>query len=234
MGASHTALVQHCKDAASPYVDTSAYSHINYVTDNGYDYSEYGFYLNSVAGGVVQSSGFTFMSLDSVTDHSVWAHELGHTIELPHSPGANGATYGNDWTVMSSNGRWQFGPFELGFLDVAQHPNVFEKNKKGWIDADELLTVNAESVEVVIDPSHLNHATAGNYRAVIIPIEGSIDYYTVEVRKSGSEGGIYDGNLPGSGVIIHAVLESRDEPAHLIGREGLARGEEAWQAGETF
>ena len=69
---------------------------------------------------------------------------------------------------------------------------------------------------------------------MIIPIEGSIDYFTVEVRKNGSEGGIYDGNLPGSGVIIHAVLESRHEPAHLIGREGSPRGEEAWQTGETF
>jgi len=49
--ATHSALSQDCKDAASSYIDVSAYSYFNYVTDNSYDHAGYGFYRNEIVGG---------------------------------------------------------------------------------------------------------------------------------------------------------------------------------------
>jgi len=67
-----------------------------------------------------------------------------------------------------------------------------------------------------------------------IPISGSNShFYVVEVRRKVG----YDVKLPGEAVIIHEVLTSRQEPAHVIDIDGNGNTGDTgamWTVGETF
>ena len=68
-------------------------------------------------------------------------------------------------------------------------------------------TVVTATIDALATPS------TANYRMARIPISGSDEYYTVEVRK---RFGDYDGALPSNAVIIHHVVPGRPEPSWAL------------------
>ena len=80
---------------------------------------------------------------------------------------------------------------------------------------------------------HLAMANPDYYNMAIIPIAGTDDYYTVEVRKPTG----YDVKLPAKAVIIHEVDTARQNEAQLIDTDLDGDTSDAgaqWVVGEQF
>lgn len=129
--------------------------------------------------------------------YGIYAHELGHSLGLPHSSGADGETYDSTWDVMSRPYlRWIA---ELNAW-VPGHTIGFHKDLLGWIPPERKLTVReAADLNIRLEP---HSAPGGNgTRLVEIPIPGTADFYTVEARARVG----YDRGLLGEAVLIHRV-----------------------------
>lgn len=168
---------------------------------------------------------------------AVIAHETGHGFGLPHSSGDYGQTYDNYWDVMSylwSND--QRGGYDPVYGTLGQHTISYHKDMLGWIDDPQVFQADLGTYRT-ITLERLALPQTGNYLIARIPINGSpYNFYTLEARDDTSSAG-YDDWLPGTAVIIHEVLEGRENPAHVldIDNNGNTGDEGAmWRVGETF
>ena len=90
----------------------------------------------------------------------------------------------------------------------------------GWLESAEVHIAEFGTEIVDIDPLHYSIASEDAVSAALVPAGGNIDYYTVEVRQNGLSTDFYEEELPGSGVVIHAVNNAREYPAELVNRTG--------------
>jgi len=208
-------LFDDCTEAADPFVDfsnggTGGFAGINQMFNAR---------LNCCAWG-----GGRFASLDGVSkgwrvtwnppwaqNAAVIAHEMGHGFGLPHANNfdGDGDPYDSPWDVMSSAFRnaVDTGPYGI----QGKHHTAYHKARLGWFAPGEVEVVNeGEAVTVIVD--HMALPSTANLRAVEIPIPGTDDWYTVEVRDRVG----YDGQLPGNAVIISHVDTGRSEPAWAV------------------
>src|SRR5256885_930369 len=78
-------------------------------------------------------------------EQSVWAHEMGHTLGLPHSSGPYSQTYDSRWDVMS----YPFATANATFGHVAEETISYHRDGLGWIPAERKATVDPGSQSVV-------------------------------------------------------------------------------------
>ncbi|MFK8029113.1 MAG: hypothetical protein AB8G18_02650 [Gammaproteobacteria bacterium] len=239
-------LFNDCVAAVDDVVDfsnggTGGYEGINLMFNSSLDCCAWGGSRFATLDGISKSWRTTWNPPFSYLNAGIIAHEMGHGFGLPHANNSDNdnSPYDSPWDVMSAARR--NGVADPVYGSLGKHLNSYHKDRLGWIDESQRLTVgDNESVSVVIDP--MDRDPIQNYRLVKIPVDGSSsDFYTIEVREVG---GLYEAALPGNGegdrlVIIHRVIQNRSQPAWVIDadeppatfsdNEGVM-----WREGETF
>jgi hypothetical protein len=216
-----TALYTDCTDAASGAVTLSDFVGINLMFND-----TFGPYAWGGWGGVTWEPPWGWRNV------AVIGHEMGHAFGLPHSNNADGDSnpYDNPWDVMSDS--WGYALSDPTYGTVGKHTIAYHKNLLDWIAPARRATVSSPGF-FTFDIDHLTLAGTTNLHLVIVEIQGSASFYTVEVRdRSG-----YDGNLPGFAVILHEVDPTRQEPAWLVDLDNPENGADAgamWLPGECF
>lgn len=139
------------------------------------------------------------------------AHEMGHGYGLDHTfddtvtvyaPGGDGrpGSYGDGWDIMSALVFGNSDPtFTNGFGQSGPGMNALNLDKKGWLDANRVLTWDGASQTATF--AALNHATAGGYLMAKVPFDAANPnhYYTVEFRRKTG----WDAGIPQDTVLIH-------------------------------
>jgi M6 family metalloprotease-like protein len=218
------ALAEDCSGAADADIDFSAVDGINMQFNGGFQ-SSWGGGWWFTRDGLTRVMPTTWLA--DWAGQSVYAHEVGHSLGLPHSSGQYGQVYDSPWDVMSS----AYVRFVGGTHDwIGQQTITYHKGLLGWI-GDRSLTVETNAVEATLGRSA--QPAAGTLLEVRVPVAGTSQFYTVEARKRTG----YDTGLPREGVVIHLVNPALPEPAHV--QDGDANGTtndegSAWLPGETF
>jgi M6 family metalloprotease-like protein len=181
---------------------------------------------------------FMWMPLWAVESsrYGIYAHELGHSLGLPHSSGPYANTYDSSWDVMSRP-YLHWDPVVDAWLPGGTI--AFHKDLLGWIPRERTLTLrDATELRVRLDP-HTAGAGGDGTLLVRIPIPGTPDFYTVEARRRLG----YDRGVPAEAVVLHRVPDP-DGPdctlhrcAEVVDRydSGDPNGAGAtWLPGDTF
>jgi hypothetical protein len=200
------------------------------------------FNVRPFPGNLVGVGGRRFLTLDGQTrtwgvvwtgDHeqAIWAHELGHSLSLPHSSGPYDAVSDSRWDMMSN----PFARPDNRFVQVAQSTIGYHFDLLGWIDAARKRTVEPRS-QVDVDLDALSTPTAGAGPLLVrIPLPGDgRRFYTAEARRRVG----FDAGIPADGVVLHLVDTNRgDRQAQVVDETRNNNPNDAgavWLPGETF
>ena len=179
--------------------------------------------------GVSKAYGITWEPPWGYSEITVMAHEMGHSMGMPHSSGNYGLVYDNRWDVMSDTWTDCDRADHATYGCVGQGTISFHKNLVGWVTAARRFVLGATEQTITLE--RLALPGSSNYLMAVLPIDGSSShYYTVEARKWSG----YDQKLPLEGVVIHEII---NDYAYVIdidnnGNTGDAGGQ--WLPGETF
>ena len=198
------------------------YDNINFVLSNDLDCCAWG-------GGFYDGNKVYGATWEPPWGHDVttYAHEMGHSIGLPHS-GWRYYAYDSPWDVMS--GRSQASSVACGSYlsdnSGGSARTVFctepgdgyiapHKEHLGWIPEANLARTHTSATSVVsLEGASLPVGTGVKMIKLCIPCEPCEGYYahyfTVEARVRGlATDSQYDNQIPGDGVIIHEVRMDR-------------------------
>lgn len=229
----HARAATDCTGVANPSVNFANYVGINLMFNaelDGYAWGG-GFYLS--LDGVSKIWNMTWEPPWGYSDITVMSHEMGHGFGLPHSSGAYGQTYDNQWDIMSDSWSNCGRQSHVTYGCLGQHTNTYHKDLLGWIPATQKHTMEMNTVKTLV-LEQVGLPQTSNYKMIRIPIAGSsTHFYTVEARRQTG----YDYKLPGQAVIIHEVDTMRVRPAYVVDSDWNGNTGDAgamWSVGETF
>ncbi len=232
-------LFNDCTAAADASIYFPNYVGINLMFNDTLDCCSWGGGYQAVLDGVMRTWRITWEPPWGYQTIAVLEHEMGHGFGLPHSSGAYGQVYDNQWDVMSdiwSNCNRLTDPI---FGCLGQHTISYFKDRLGWIAPGQRYVVQPGN-RVTVTLEQLALPQTGNYLYVQVPIQGlSTWFYSIEARRNISQAnpaGGYDYKLPGSAVILHKVDATR-LMAQVIDIDGNGNTGDAgamWVPGETF
>lgn len=215
-------------------IDFRLFAGVNIAVNENLNNSAWGGLYPIQADGVIgRRMSMTWLPDWAWVYQSVVAHEMGHSLGLPHSSGPYSMVYDSFWDVMSSTlGTCE--PRDPRFRCVAVDPIAFHKDLLGWIPSSQRFVARPSAfASILLTPSG-QPAAVGGYEIAVIPISLAAQlFYTVEVRRRHG----YDSRLPGEGVIIHRVDLSDTSPARVVDAtvDDNPNDEGAiWNAGERF
>jgi N-acetylneuraminic acid mutarotase len=225
-GADLWALLSDCTAAADADVYFPAFYGINLQFNDWLDCCSWGaggWPLN--LDGQTKDYGLTWMA--SWAGVSLYAHEEGHSLGLPHSSGPYGNTYDSRWDIMSD-----LYPYWDGAVGsyIPQHTIGYHKSLLGWIAPARTYTAPPDSSRT-ITLERLALPGPGNYRLAFIPLLNSPDaQYTAEARRLVGD---YDSHVPADAVVLHRV--EGEARVVDVDNNGDPNDEASqWTVGETF
>jgi M6 family metalloprotease-like protein len=222
-------LLKDCVAAADASVDFTKYAGIIVQHNVGPDWAFGGSWTLTV-DGQTRTFGVAWMPKSGPAQ---LAHELGHTIGLPHSRGGYGRAYDSHWDVMS----YPYVTWDPS-LDppdwVQQYTIAYNRLRLGWLDGVSQLLPVLPSTQAVLLLRGAQPASVAGFQLVRVPTAGaSGTYYTAEARRRVS----YDQGVPADGVVLHTYDPSRSEPAQVVDVTRDSDPNDAgatWAPGESF
>ena len=147
------------------------------------------------------------------------AHEIGHTLGLPHSNNSDGDTdtYDNPWDLMSDAYGYSVRDARYGRLPkaIAAH----QRSRLGWVLPERrrvLLEEGTTRLQLVrVDAGSLDDA---ELIEVQWTIGGQVHHLSLEARSPDTDP---DAALPGAAVIVHALNLQRREPGWAVDGDQL-------------
>ncbi len=228
---------QDCVDQVDANINFSQYDSITLVSNEESYEGAYatGKYITTDETGtqlfntVYISSGSNFAGLH--------AHEMGHTLGLPHVGGYS--IYDSQWTAMSGPGNSAY-YFDTSTYDstVAHAAGFtgFGLDLLEWIPTGRIVTVADGAVQDVTFERLRQPTSSTSTLLVKVPVAGSDTVYYVDIRELGVG---FDQNIPGSGVtIVEAPVSGTFNPgARIIDNDSNSDPNDAgsyFVPGETF
>ncbi|GAB4527242.1 MAG: hypothetical protein OHK0046_44860 [Anaerolineae bacterium] len=234
-------LANDCITASNADVDFSQYAGINFMFDKahvGYALGTPG--LTGTLDGVSRFWRVSWNPPFSWDTQYFISHEIGHTLNIPHSGGStsdpNGRfPYDNFWDVMSGGGENNKLP-DATLQYIGPGTTAAYMNIVGWIPNTRKVVVGdgesaTATVERIAEP-----VSSTNPLMIQVPINNSTtDFYSVEVHFENG----YDAAVPDTGVVIYLVDLDRpeDAPARVVDSDTNNDVNDAgaiWLPGETF
>jgi len=211
-------LFADCTSVANATVDFSNFVGINQMFNADLDGYAWGGNHYATLDGKYASWQVTWEPPWGYQNEAPLAHEMGHGFGLPHANNSDldSDPYDNPWDVMSDS--WHDATSDATFGTQPKHISTYQRDRLGWIDAARKLTIGTAGTwtNLTLDAAEL--ASSPNLQMIVVTLPGAVatHYYTIEARRAGVAGDLYDHNLAGSAVIVHEVDTTRKEPAWSV------------------
>lgn len=207
-------IVTDAFDAADLYVDFSAYDDffIVHVGENQYlSGDQYDTWSHSYVPDDGLTWNYDGVTIDKVSivaeleEFGIYCREFGRQNNLPYLNDSHGVyNYVDDWALMDSgawNGNDGDSPAQL---------TGYSRKFFGFINDSQIRVIEDETI-LITNLSTIEQATEENL-LIKLPLQDSKHYYLIEAREQTG----YDTALPGQGVLIYKVDETKSSGAGIV------------------